>query len=691
MVRRLTCVLCAAAAVVLIARALRPPATPETAGPVPTFPELDGQAVDRQGTYVGLWVTPREYEQVNGRAVGPLKQSPFLDGKGLPPVAERVGPEPLVVRPLESVGQHGGALQVMMVYGSLSTARLLAHDRDFKSVCPDLVKAWRFDDGARTLTLAVRRGLRWSDGIPFTADDILFWYEDILSSPELYAEKPAELIVAGELVKMTKVDDYTVRLTARAPIPLMELHLAHWRGQQGIGGIYECKHYMKQFHPSYVGLAEANRKAVEAGYTRWDELFRYREHSPEGPGAEGGADCPTMGPYVLESFSETRDVLVRNPYYYKVDPRGNQLPYIDKIVIHKNVIGEVANLKLMNGEMDFDIGLHVALEDAPALMQYQARGGYRALIWSRQWGSVVRYAFNLTHDDPVKRTLFNDYRFRLAMSLALDRGEINDNIFFGRAVPSQATVIPDHRFSAYFDDAFAAAGVEPDPDKARRRADALLDEAGLGARDVEGYRLGPDGKELTIWLFHPGNWTDRLAIHELVQEYWGAVGIRLRIKTVAGSAVYPLFQTGKYDVMYWHMDGVCDVRFPTMPFAFVPMDKRTIWGPKWSRWYASGGDTGEKPPPKITELLDFYRQMEQAPALEGRIAAGKAILRSQADNLWNIGTVSLPPHVAIAGRTLRNVPEWAPIAWDTFYAAPLPPEAFWFDDEARRSETLRGN
>ena len=664
------------------------------------FPKLvdDRDKYPRQ--FVVGWRTPQDYERSTGRKIGEFHQTPALDapvkaGK-LPPVGERVSDEPFVVQPVEAVGKYGGVLQVLSVYGSISTARILAHDRDYKSICPDLAKEWRFSDGGKTLTLTLRRGLRWSDGEPFTADDIMFWYEDILQNKDLFPEYPRELVVAGELIKIEKLDNCTVRITAKAPIPLLELHLAHWRGQQS--GFYECKHHMKQFHPRYVGREEADKKAVAAGFTRWDELFRYRQHSPENPSGEGGAKCPTMGPYVFESFSTTRETLIRNPYYWKVDTDGKQLPYIDRVVIHKAMTGEVAKLKLMSGEIDLDIGLILALEDAPALMEYQSRGGYRALVWKLLWGSVVRYAFNLTHDDPVKRKLFSDYRFRLALSLAIDRQEINDNIFFGKAVCSQATVIPDKKYSSYFEDAFRTAGTEIDPVtgklepmKAKAEADRLLDEIGLTKRDREGCRLGPDGKELTLWLYHPGDWSGRLSIHELVREYWAEVGIRLKIKTIGRDAKYPTLKTGKFDVMYWHMDGVCDVRLPTMPYAFVPMDdeNRTIWGPKWSRWYVSQGRSGEEPPEEVKKLFHLYQQMERAVTLEDRIKAGRGILRSQAENLWSIGTVSFPPTIVIAGKKLRNVPEEAPMAWDTFYIAPLPPEAFWFDDAARRDETLK--
>jgi peptide/nickel transport system substrate-binding protein len=667
---------------------------------VRAFPRLvdDRDKYPRQ--FIAGWRTPQDYENSTGRRIAEFHQSPVLDAAvkagRLPPVAGRIGREPFVVHPLESIGRYGGALQVLSVYGSISTARILAHDRDYKSICPDLAKEWKFSDGGRTLTLTLRSGLRWSDGAPFTADDIMFWYEDILQDKDLYPEFPRELVVDGELVRIEKVDEQTVRVSAKAPIPLLELHLAHWRGQQG--GFYECKHYMEQFHPRYVGKEEANRKAVEAGFTRWDELFRYRRHSPEGPSAEGAARCPTMGPYVFESFSAVRETLTRNPYYWKIDEEGRQLPYIDRIVIHKSMTGEVAKLKLMSGEIDFDTGLIISLEDAPAMMEYQSRGGYRALVWKQLWGSVVRYALNLTHDDPAKRRLFNDKRFRTALSLAIDRQEISDNLYFGMAVPSQATVIPDKRYSSYFEDYFRTAGTEIDPvtgkldaAKAKARANGLLDEIGLTRRDAEGYRLFPDGKELTLWLFHPSDWSGRLSVHELVREYWGDVGIRLKIKTIGRDAKYPTLKTGKFDVMYWHMDGVCDVRMPTMPYAFVPMDdeNRTIWGAKWSRWYVSQGRSGEEPPQEVKKLFELYQQMERAGTLDGRIKAGKAILRSQADNLWSIGTVSFPPTIVIASKQLRNVPEEAPMAWDTFYIAPLPPEAFWFDDAARRNETLR--
>ncbi|MEN6665099.1 MAG: ABC transporter substrate-binding protein [Phycisphaerae bacterium] len=688
-----TLVVLAAVVGVWLWKSLPQAPAPATQPAVSTFPALDARG--RAGEFVGLWRSVAEYEKATGKKLGAYKQSPMLgkavaEGK-LPPVAQRVGDEPLVVYPLESIGRYGSTLNVLGAYGLFSTARIFAHDRDYRSVCPDLAKSWRYENGGKTMVVTLRRGLKWSDGLPFTTDDVMFAYEHILLNKKLTTEFPRDLTADGKPVTIVRDDadpKYTFRIIAAAPIPLMELYLAHWKGMQG--WVYECAHYMKQFHPDFVGEDTADRLARAEGFLGWVDYFRARQHSPEGPNTERGIGCPTMGPWVPVSYSSTQDVLERNPYYWKVDPDGNQLPYIDRMVITKNLTGEVAKLKIMSGGVDLDLGLNLALADGPTLMQYQPRGGYRALVWTSLWGSVARYSLNLDPVDlspgagtatqpaydPVKKKIFNDLRFRQALSLAIDRNEINDNLFFGNAKPVQASVVPLPQYSRYYEESFGRSFAQYDP----ARANALLDEMGLTARDGDGYRLRPDGKPLTILLYHRSGWDDRVGIVELTQEYWKAVGIRMQIETLDGAALYSVFRTGKYDMSYWHMDGVCDVRFPTMPYHFVPMDMRVIWGPTWANCYLGRKPMPADTPQAVRDLFDAYRRMEQALTEAERVKCGREILRSQAENLWGIGTVSAPPVIFIANSRLRNVPEHAFLAWDTFYTAPLPPEAIWFDD-----------
>jgi len=594
----------------------------------------------------------------------------------LPPVEERLPEKPLVVEPVEEIGQYGGTAHVASTFaeafmdGSLLMGweGLLRIGPDNKSIIPNLAKKWEFSKDGKTLTIYLRKGIKWSDGVPFTADDIMFWYEDMFLNEELTPVKSKDLCPGGEPIVVEKVNDYTVRFHFAVPYPIMKLYLAHYGGLW----LFYPKHYLMQFHPRYVPLEKLEKMAKDEGFDYWYQLFGDKIRTGF-IGAQTNPDRPVLEAFVLRIKKPDHLVLERNPYYWKVDPAGNQLPYIDKIFVHLVTDVETANAMVVSGQLDF-AGMNTTLTNYPLYKDSAAKGNFRVLTWPSCYGGMVIFQPNQTHKDPVLRKIFRDVRFRRALSLAINREEINDVLYFGLGEPRQMTVVPQSKF---YEDRFARAYAEYDPEK----ANALLDEMGLKWDENHEYRLRPDGKRLSWTIeYWPGEIATKTPTCELVREYWRKIGIQVALKEETGELTTQRATSNEMDMNVWHGDKVADILFILSPQFFVPYSRgwETTWGVEWATWYVTGGKEGEKPPEKAMNLLKWWEKMKTTMDEEEMIQLGKKILASQAENLWTIGTVGLAPQPIVVRNNLRNIPEKGLWGWDVLWTEPCHPEQFFF-------------
>ncbi|MDP6054287.1 MAG: ABC transporter substrate-binding protein, partial [Candidatus Latescibacteria bacterium] len=293
-------------------------------------------------------------------------------------------------------------------------------------------------------------------------------------------------------------------------------------------------------------------------------------------------------------------------------------------------------------------------------------------IWNRLHGVDVVIQPNLTVEDPDLRRIFRDFRFRRALSIAINRDEINTIAYFGKATPRQTTVIPS---SMFYEETFATTYIEYDPDTARN----LLTELGLVDRDGDALREYPDGEPFSITLEWVDLETPKGIVMELVSEYWLEVGIDLNLKQVSNSLQGSRARANLMQMTIWHADRTSDILFPSQPFWFVPMHigwEECHWTP-WSNWYLTGGEKGEEPPEDAKQLILWWEEMGTTMDILRRIELGKNILRSQAENLWTIGTLGLAPQPVVVSNTLRNVPHFGYWGWDNRWTLPYHPET-WF-------------
>ena len=453
-----------------------------------------GSAAEMMSEYgdVWQWDTLADFERDTGQTITSFGEAPMLAAMvaagELPPVEERLPEEPLVFNVFEGIGTYGGTLKAASIgteyteltpirglVGTVQTAnRGPGHVID---IVPYIHKGWEMSEDQKTVTMSLRRGLKWSDGAPYTADDVMFSFEDFL----LIDEFPSgwRRNGWGPMSHAEKVDDFTVRLHYTDPFPTLPGWYEFWGGWHPHA---YPKHYLSKYHAKYNENADALAK--EEGYDSWVQAV-WQKRGGGGDFRVADLDTPSLKPWNHEEITTTYVLHVRNPYHFAIDPAGNQLPYIDRLRVETVADAETLNLKVISGELSV-AAIGLSTPDFPLFKENEESGDYETLMWPRAAGAESFYAFNLTHQDPVQREVFQDVRFRQAMSLAIDREEINKVLFFGLAVPRQAAMDPENSF---YKEEWATRYAEYDPDTANR----LLDEMGL-QRGSDGFRLRPTAR-----------------------------------------------------------------------------------------------------------------------------------------------------------------------------------------------------
>jgi peptide/nickel transport system substrate-binding protein len=594
--------------------------------------------------------------------------SDMVTAGDLPPVDERLAKDPMVLSPLEGIGTYGGIVRAASdtagrygwdagVFIAERMTYLTRLDLDCLSVVPAMASAWEMSPDAQTMTVHIRQGVKWSDGQPFTADDILFRYEDVWLNDELTPVKPYNWTWDGEMLDVVKEDDYTVILRFPKSHPLAPaLHA------RGFFTISYPKHYLQQYHPRYTDQATLNAMTEEAGFEFWYELFGKKAQPLE----RDEPYHPTLYAMLFKSQGVDYVEGERNPYFWMIDTEGNQLPYIDGVFATSVANREVGTAKLLGGEVDF-FGWLSTTENYPLYQENADQGQYKALLWSSVWGAEAGFGANQTYNkDPVLRDIFRDVRFRRALSLGMDRDEINNTLYFGKATPRQMTVLPSSR---YFEPEFATSYIEFNPDEANR----LLDEMGLDQRDGEGYRLRSDGERLTWQIDYPeAGERPREVVAQLVIEQWREnLGIQATLHGYTGDLMGTRVTANEIQMNLGDCDNAMDIMFLLTPYWSVPMNWgwEWSWETLWGNWYQTNGEEGEEPPQQMKDLLSKWEQMKATLDEEERTRLGKEILQAQAENLWVIGTVGLAPVPICVASNLVNIPEESLWGWDCFFGS----------------------
>lgn len=574
----------------------------------------------------------------------------------LPPIDQRLPADPLVLTPRQSVGTYGGDLRLgikgvgdfFLLVRSLGYEPLVTWDSEWSKIEPNVAESFEVNADATEFTFRLRKGVKWSDGVPLTADDIMFWYEDVSLNTDLRPSAPVRLQVNGETAKLVKIDDYTVKFSFTQPNGLFLQYVAYNR--TGIEPVSFPRHYFEQFHIKYN--PDADKLAKELGFSDWVELFNAKASNLDWPW-RFNAEVPVLHAWQLtqsigESAGAQQVVALRNPYYFKVDTDGNQLPYIDRVVYSMVQDDEVLLLKALDGEIDFqDRNISIDANKA-VLFDGQEEGGYRIYDVELSDMNTGIVSLNLTHPEPAKREIFQNKDFRIALSHAINRQEIIDIVHLGVGEPWQAAPRPG---TPIYNEVLAKQFTEYDPAKANQILDGILPN-----RTGNGMRTMADGTPFTIVFeitdAHGLRFPD---VAELVTNYWRAVGIDTQFRVVDRSLWDQRRLANIMDATIWRgfggaLDAFVDARW------YAPVFYDAIWGVPWAYWY-DGRDGAEEPPQAVKDHQAIYSAVQSAPTLEEQVKKYQELLAVSAEQFYVMGISLRGKGFGVVDASLGNAPE----------------------------------
>ena len=592
----------------------------------------------------------------------------------LPGIENRLPENPLVMdetmNNLEK-GKYGGKMRMLMgkekdirrmvVFGY---SRVVGYT-DTLDIVADIVESYENVDNTE-FTFRLRKGHKWSDGAPFTSEDFQFYWEDIANNEDLNPFGPSKaLLVDGEAPDVEFPDAYTVIYRWKSPNPYFLRELA---GPSPLF-IYQPKHYLSQFHPNYGNREELDAKAQEKGSRNWAGAYlkkarQYKLTNPKLPSLQPWVNT-TKPPAELYSFK-------RNPYFHRVDQNGLQMPYIDEVQIGI-VSSSLIPAKAGAGETDLQ-GHYLRLDNFTFLKEGEKRNDYKVKLWGTLNGAHKALYPNLNSNDQVWRELVRDARFRRALSMGVDRTEINQAIYHGLANESNNTVLPGCRF---YDEELQKRWAVYDPDK----ANALLDELGLSERNSDGLRIRSDGKPLEIIVHSAGESTEETDILELVHDSWLKLGIKIYSKPSQREVFRDRVFSGEAMMSIW--SGL-ENGMPTpdmSPHELAPTRQDQYQWPKWGQYYETKGEVGEAPDMESAKSLFALNESwrKSTDDIE-RIEIWNEMLHTFCDEVYSIGILNSVPQPVVVNSFLKNVPEQGLYSWSpTSYFGVYHPDVFWFE------------
>ncbi len=623
-----------------------------TPAPAPTAPEPAAAEPTAAPVAAGA--------EAPAATAGKYKEAPMLAERvaagALPPIDERLPKDPYIVGPGDLVsekymqfkpGQYGGVMRLAQegpggdphIFIGDNEPLLWAPDAfDFNAgVKGNVVKSWEVSDDNTVFTFHMREGLKWSDGQPVTTEDVRFTYEDVLLNEKITPLFPnflrTGMSAAGAPGVVNIIDDYTFSVTFDGPYGSFPAQVAI-SGWRGYGGLIRPKHYLMQFHEKYADPAELKAKLVEASIPedQWQNLFNAKQMTEWmwNITNENGIGHPTLCAWVIQKVEGGVFTFERNPYYFKVDTEGNQLPYIDGIRSEVVQDKETLTTRALMGEFDY-LGERSSLKKLPLMKEREAEGKIKVII-PRMHRLPINFCLNYTYNDPTWRLVTGDVRFRQAMSFAINRPEILKNFYLNQ---------------------FAKLPTRSNPSEySVEKANALLDEMGMDKRGADGFRLAPDGNPFSILFEVPDNSEDHVPMSELIAEYWKNVGINTTVKRTDGTLVSQRFTANELQATAnWAHETI----WPSC--GWDDYLAGNLIGQLWHQWYTSHGEQGEEPPPEFKAIYDNHKKfMTALIGSEESKAALEAILQSYRDNVWTFNVVEDSSYPTFVTTKIQNTP-----------------------------------
>ena len=640
-------------------------------------------------------------EVVKGRSEPPLLQAKVAAGE-LPAVDERLPQNPVVVGGRDAIGVYGG--EIRMISNSLewfesnydlNTERFMVFsDVDTRTIIPNVLESWNSSADAKEWTFKMRAGMKWSDGEPITSEDVRFWWEDFclgLDSEAWGWGVPWQMRFGGENAKVDIIDDFTFKFTFAATFGNFASHMTRWG--QNINGIFPS-HFMKKYLPKYnKDQASIDALVTAEGKEDWKQAIgvwsNWQTGSWYGPPdvmkypvycAWHIVEMPQSGLYLWE----------RNPYYWKVDLAGNQLPYVDNLRYDYMQTTDATKLKLVQAEIDL-LGQHdVTMNSYPYYKENAEKGKY--IVGDYISCMIDRYVLFPQHyltnedgtPDEVMNAIVNHPNFVKALSVAIDRNEVNESLFYGLARVGGMAPMPS---SKYYKPMYGEAWAQYDP----ALSNTLLDEMGLDQKDGEGFRLRSDGKRLSYMIEHPGIRVGESTgkYTEMVTTYWREIGIETTTKEITNQLYGERMNGFKVQCGIWHADRCTDMLLHIQPQWFLPTGDggQGTACTAWCNWFLAADRTAEtliQPPDEIKALYGYFDQMTSVISEDERVKYGQMIFDYLAENPLEIGLVLECPTPLLFNKNLRNLPRpKSVIGWDSYGLSTYYPEAFFYEGGQR--------
>lgn len=637
-----------------------------------------------------------------GQSTGFFRDPPILEpliaAGALPEAADRLPTVPLIVQPIGRTGRHGGVWRMAMkgdsdramIYRTIGYEHLVRWDIGFTRVIPNIARSISVSDDATVFTFRLRSGMRWSDGHPFTADDILFWYDAVLKNQELTPYPPAPFVTAGNLVRVERVDDLKVRFLFADPHGLFLKLLAS--GRDSGGPVDFPRHWLSRFHPDHNpdGIAA---EIAAAGARDWVDLFRLKSGDERIPkklphllriginaAVPDGAivSWPTLNAWSLrrvaaaEAGQPRRLIAARNPYYFKIDPAGHQLPYLDRVeFLLYETRPQIRALAVAGG-----IGMQARRLTDPDSQKLLTAPGQAALFdrftLAPTQSNDLPFTLNLSHPDPRLRAVFGMLDFRIALSHAIDRAAIVRSVYGGDRVLSQGGPRPESRF---YNERMATQYLAFDLDKAGQHlAAAGFSRAGGG----DGPLLAPDGEPVAFTISVRNDQPHHLAAMDLIVDNWRALGLDTTIMPMNRARLEDQVRANRHDAAFAFPDG--GLQPELSPWVYLPWNHNSIFGNGWALWFDDPGNSAAVMPPRWARRQHaLYRTLLTVPEADARDQLMREILAIGAENFPTFGISLKADKVGVRAPAFRNVPRAMIDSWAYPTPAPTNPSQYYLE------------
>ena len=560
------------------------------------------------------------------------------------------------------IGTYGGVINLLGAGGSWGLSRpvlegIIRYNND-GTYYANVIKSFEHNDDYTVWTFNLREGMKWSDGDDFNADDITFWY--YMCHLTNYDTKKSwaalKETVDGEdaWANLEKVDDYTVKWTfvnPKFPADFIENGDFKW--------CWAPSHYLLDMIPDsiYVEnpywektglddetvLLNAQAKGIDAATVNdLGKAVAYYWWNEDG--------IPCLNSYTLSTKegNNSRDaqlcILERNPYFWKVDAQGQQLPYCDEI--HFNSTSEDGQDQLMFRSGEIDI-LEVGMQDIASLLADMGDKAQLRSFASTNWGSYL-ITFNYTCKDANYAELFANSKFRQAMSICVDREQVSGLLSEGFLEPGQCAPA-EGNFG--YDPEWETKWTEYDVDGAKK----LLEECGL-VMGSDGFYDFADGSDFVLTIY---TYTDSGAdtAYPVLEQYYNKAGIKCATKDIEVSAFDQEIDNNDWYAVLGPHTAIGGLSMKSRVQPFVPIAQSAEWYGDYGTYYGTNGAQGVAPEGDMAKLVEIYEKWNATPDSDERDQYNLDIYAVHKENLWTIAYLKAAGSYVLINSNVKNYPE----------------------------------